>query len=77
MLGEKFNCPNFLFTQNGVDFLIHQTSSVVAVFATTRHEVFTEEDILLIVPSHWANLVAHAPFTDHATGQTGDYFKIV
>ena len=77
MFREKFDGANFLLTQNGIDLFVHQARGVIAVLTTASHEVFAEENILLIVPSHRSDFVAHTPFAHHAASETSDDFEIV
>ena len=58
----------FLFAQNARDLVVDFPCRVVAVFATRGHEIFAEEHLLLPLPGHRPNGIAHAPFAHHASG---------
>ena len=77
VFGEEFHRPRLLAAQDAVDLLVENPSGVVGVFTSARHEVFTEEYLLLASPGHRADLVAHAPLAHHAPSQTRDDFEVV
>ena len=77
MLSEQLARAHLLLGEDPLDLLVHEASSGIRVLAAAGHEVLTEENLLLTVPGHRADLLAHAPLTDHAAGQTGDDLEIV
>lgn len=77
MLHEQRVCPLLLLEQDARDLLVHQPGGLVAVLASAGHEVLAEEDLLLAVPGHGADLLAHTPLVHHPPGDAGGLLEVV
>ena len=76
VLGEEVAAPALLLGEDPLDLLVDHPGRLVAVVAR-RHQVVAEEHLVLAVPGHRSDLLAHAPFPDHLAGQFGGAHEVV
>ena len=67
MLDEQIAAPGLHAAQDLFDLFVDDACGLVGVVAGV-HEVFAEEHVLLALPRHRTDAIAHAPLPHHAPG---------